>query len=138
VWIAIKNILEQCSYFIVLLVRLRELRLKNPCSNEIARLLGEILKVTSRFFFVTCLQLEFGISQSLPRSNGTEVCRGFKFLPYSEIDQGKLVAIVQILGSELARLQQVRPRSQGYTFVRPHCPATSVGNGIIWINLQDF
>src|SRR5205807_10349724 len=51
-------------------------------------------------------------------------------LAYSEIDQGKLVATVQILGSELARLQQVRPRSQGYAFVRPHGPTTSVGNSI--------
>ena len=60
------------------------------------------------------------------------------WLAYSEIDQGKLVAIVQILGSELARFQEERRRPQGRAFVRPHCPATSVGNGIIWINLQDF
>src|SRR6266480_4403718 len=53
----------------------------------------------------------------------------------SEIDQGKLVAIVQILGSELARFQEKRRRPQGRSFVRPHYPATSIGNGIIWINL---
>src|ERR1700747_684629 len=33
-------------------------------------------------------------------------------LPYLEINQGKLVAIVQILGSELARFQENRRRPQ--------------------------
>jgi hypothetical protein len=51
-------------------------------------------------------------------------------LTYSEIHLGKLVAIVQIRGGKLPRLQQVRARSQGHAFVRPHGPRTSVGNGI--------
>src|SRR4029077_5022731 len=51
-------------------------------------------------------------------------------LPYLEINPGKLVAIVRILGSELARFQEKRRRPQGHSFVRPHCPATSVGDSI--------
>src|SRR6476660_471467 len=43
-------------------------------------------------------------------------------LPYSEINQGKVVAIVQILRSELARFQEKRRRLQRDAFVRPHCP----------------
>src|SRR5207245_8927787 len=83
--IATKNILEQRSDFIVLLLRLRQLRPKNPCSDVIACLVGEILEVTFRFFLVTFLHLEFGISQSLPRSNRAEVCRGPNFLPCSRV-----------------------------------------------------
>src|SRR5438132_3537427 len=51
-------------------------------------------------------------------------------LAYSEIDLGKLVATVQISWSELARFHEKRYCSQGCAFVRPHCPATSVGSSI--------
>src|SRR5262249_8327193 len=79
-------------------------------------------------------------SSSMVRRLFQNLCRFLESLlglAYPDKDKRELVTTVQIVGRDFLRSHQELSRPQGHPFCGPHCTATSIGDRIRRIELQN-